>query len=252
MMTLPTRSFLMGALTKTGIAVFLAVFLLGGCTTYERKVVPLKMPEAYVNATKVAGATIAAKPYEKEEAAAAFGFDILGAGILPVQVIFDNTGNHTLEVVTARTLLVDEENNLWPVLDQQMAVERLNKATELGKVLPEAGKGGLLAGAAGAVIGAAIGIATGENVGAAAGKGAALGAAAGLTLGGAKGATDTDVRGQIREDTQNLALSGRRIAPGQLTHGFIFFPGEAKKPRELRVGIRATDTNTLYPLSLRF
>ena len=141
------------------------------CTTYERQVVPFKMPAAYPNATAVADATIAAKAYDNgEEASAAFGFDIRGAGILPVQVIFDNTGNHPLEILSDKTLLVDEENNLWPILDERMAYDRLQEdGTRQGGARGR--EGGLLAGAAGAVIGAAIGIVTGTNVASAAGKG---------------------------------------------------------------------------------
>lgn len=235
------------------LAALLAILSLSACTAYERKVTPFKMPAAYLNATAVAGATIAAKAYDdKEEAAAVFGFDIRGAGILPVQVVFDNAGNHPLEIVAGKTFLVDEENNLWPILEQGMAYDRLNKATELGKVIPEAGKGGLLGGAAGAVIGAAIGIVTGQNVAAAAGKGAALGAAAGATMGGVKGLTDSDVRGQIQEDLRSRSLSAQTIVPYQVAHGFIFYPGESKKSKELRISIRATDTKQVYPLTLRF
>jgi hypothetical protein len=231
----------------------LTVVWLSACTTYERQVVPFKMPAAYPNATAVADATLAAKAYDnKEEATAAFGFDIRGAGILPVQVIFDNTGNHPLEILTDRTLLVDEENNLWPILDERLAYDRLSKTTELGKVVPEAAKGGLLAGAAGAVIGAAIGIVTGTNVAAAAGKGAAVGAAAGITMGGAKGLGESDVRQQIQEDLRNRSLEKRAIAPHEVAHGFIFYPGEAKKPKELRISIRTVDTKHVYPLILKF
>jgi hypothetical protein len=231
----------------------LTVVWLSACTTYERQVVPFKMPAAYPNATAVADATLAAKAYDnKEEATAAFGFDIRGAGILPVQVIFDNTGNHPLEILTDRTLLVDEENNLWPILDERLAYDRLSKTTELGKVVPEAAKGGLLAGAAGAVIGAAIGIVTGTNVAAAAGKGAAVGAAAGITMGGAKGLGESDVRQQIQEDLRNRSLEKRAIAPHEVAHGFIFYPGEAKKPKELRISIRTVDTKQVYPLILKF
>jgi hypothetical protein len=239
--------------SKAAIALFLMVFMIGACTSYERKIVPFKMPDAYSNAVKIAETTIAARAYDsKEDAAAAFGFDILGAGILPVQVIFDNAGNHPLEVVAGKTFLVDEENNLWPILDQGMAYDRLNKATQLGRVAPEAAKSGLLAGAAGAVIGAAIGIVTGQNVAASAGKGAAVGAAAGITLGGAKGMAESDVRGQIREDLQNRSLSAQTIAPGQVAHGFIFYPGESKKPKELRISIREKDTDRVFPLILKF
>ena len=236
-----------------GAALLPIVFLIGACTTYQRTVVPFKMPGAYPNAQTAAGAKIAAKAYdEKDEAIAAFGFDILGAGILPVQVVFDNQGTGTIEIVADKTFLVDVDSNLWPILDQEMAYDRLNKASEFGKVLPEAGKGGLLAGAAGAVIGAAIGIVSGENVAEAAGKGAAAGAAVGLTLGGAKGIADSDVRGQIREDLQNRSLTLRGIAPHQIAHGFIFYPGEAKKAAELRLTIRNASTKALYPLVLKF
>lgn len=239
--------------TMAALLMLLTVVWLSACTTYERQVVPFKMPAAYPNATAVAGATLAAKAYDNtEEATAAFGFDIRGAGIFPVQVIFDNTGNHPLEILTDKTLLVDQENNLWPILDERMAYDRLSKKTELGKVLPEAAKGGFLVGAAGAVIGAAIGIVTGTNVAAAAGKGAAIGAAAGITMGGAKGMGESDVRQQIQEDLRNRSLEKRAVAAHEVAHGFIFYPGEAKKAKELRISIRAVDTKQVYPLILKF
>ncbi|MBE0557668.1 MAG: hypothetical protein IH628_10595, partial [Proteobacteria bacterium] len=151
-----------------------------------------------------------------------------------------------------KTLLVDGENNLWPVLDERMAYDRISRKTERGKVAPEAAKGGLLAGAAGAVIGAAIGIVTGRNVAAAAGKGAAVGAAAGVTMGGAKGMSDSEVQYQIQEDLQRRTLEKRAIPPHEVAHGFIFFPGEAKGARELRISIRTTDTRQVYPLIMKF
>ncbi|MDP2839566.1 MAG: hypothetical protein Q8O11_05870 [Syntrophales bacterium] len=154
--------------------------------------------------------------------------------------------------MTDKTFLVDEEANLWPILDQGMAYDRLSATTELGKVMPEAAKGGFLGGAAGAVIGAAIGIVTGQNVAAAAGKGAAVGAAAGITMGGARGLGESDVRQQIQEDLRNRALAKRAIAPHEVAHGFIFYPGEAKKPKELRISIQAMDTKQVYPLILKF
>jgi hypothetical protein len=238
---------------KALLVAVLSVIWLASCTSYERQVVPFKMPTAYPNATVVAEATIAARAYDKsEDASAAFGFDIRGAGIMPVQVIFDNTGNHPLEILTDKTLLADEENNLWPILDERMAYDRISRKTDLGRVAPEATKSGLLAGAAGAVIGAAIGIVTGTNVASAAGKGAAVGAAAGITMGGAKGLSDSDVHYQIREDLQKRTLEKRAVAPHEVAHGFIFFPGEAKKSKEIRVSIRTVDTKQVYPLVLKF
>jgi hypothetical protein len=244
---------MMKKLGMTVLVAVLSIVWIAACTTYERQVVPFKMPAAYPNVIAVADATIAAKSYDNnEEESAAFGFDIRGAGILPVQVIFDNTGSHPLEILTDKTLLVDEENNLWPILDERMAYDRLSRKTELGRVAPEAAKGGLLAGAAGAVIGAAVGIVTGTNVASAAGKGAAIGAAAGITMGGAKGLSDSDVQYQIREDLQKRTLEKRAVAPQEVAHGFLFFPGEAKKPKELRISIRAADTKQVYPLVMKF
>jgi hypothetical protein len=231
------------------LTIFLLAATLAACTSYERQIVPFKLPAAYPNALEAADAAIAAKAYgDKDEAATAFGFDIRGAGILPVQVIFDNKGGHSLEIMPNQTFLVDEENNLWPILDESLAYDRITKKTELGKVVPEGGKYGLLGGAAGGIIGAAIGIVTGTNVGEAAGKGAAVGAAAGLTMGGAKGLSDEEVRYQIRDDLQTRTLVKRAVKPKEIAHGFIFFPGEAKKSKELRLHLKAIDTGQVYPL----
>jgi hypothetical protein len=228
---------------------FAVVLMLAGCTTYERKVVPFKMPAAYPNAQEAAGATIASKAFDDgKEAKQAFGFDIRGSGILPVQVIFDNKGAHPLKIVPQQTLLVDAENNLWPILEASMAYDRVAKETEMGKVGPEAGKAGLLGGAAGAIIGAAIGIVTGYNVAEAAAKGAAVGAAGGVVAGGSRGLSDPDVRRQIREDLEQRALEDKPIPPRDIAHGFIFFPGEAKKAGELRLTLQELDTGKLHKL----
>ncbi|MBN1614905.1 MAG: hypothetical protein JW950_10610 [Deltaproteobacteria bacterium] len=238
-------------LAGAAAAVFLIVVV--ACTTYQRQVVPFKMPSAYPNAAEAAGAAIAAKAYDGvKEARDAFGFDIRNAGILPVQIIFDNKGGHPLEIVPERTLLADADGNLWPILDANLAYDRLAKETELGRVVPEGAKSGLLAGAAGALIGAAIGIVSGHNVGDAAMKGAAVGAAAGATLGGARGMSDVEVRGQIREDLQNRSLERRAIAPYEVAHGFVFFPGEAKKSQEIRLTLRALDTGEIYNVIMKF
>ncbi|MFB3924697.1 MAG: hypothetical protein ACE14T_01465 [Syntrophales bacterium] len=237
-------------------AVFLllaASILLLSCAKYERQVVPFKLPSAYPNATQAAGAEIAARAYDnKDEAASAFGFDILGAGVLPVQVIFDNKGTHKIEIIGNQTFLVDVDNNLWPVLDAGLAYDRIEKKTEFGKLAPEAGKGGLLGGTAGAIIGAAIGIVSGRSVGEAAMRGAAVGAAAGLTIGGAKGLSDPEARHAIRDDLQTRSLENRAVTPQEVAYGFIFFPGESKKAKELRLRVREVDTGKVHSLVLKF
>jgi hypothetical protein len=232
---------------------FICLALITNCTSYERQVVPFKMPESLPNAVTIDGAIIASRSFANAgEAKNAFGFDIRSAGILPVQVIFDNRSNHRIMIVPEQTFLIDEDSNVWPILDQSMAYDRLAKKTELGKVAPEAVKGGVLMGAAGAVIGAAIGIVTGTNVGEAAGKGAAIGAAAGLTVGGAQGLDmQNDVKIKIKEDLQSQSLQYRAVKPGELAYGFIFYPGEIKSAKVLRLQLKMSDTGQIYTYNMK-
>jgi hypothetical protein len=239
---------------RNALCFVLIVMIIAGLTgcQYKRQVVPLKMPAAYPNATDFAGATIAAKAYEDDsEASSAFGFDIRQAGLLPVQVVFDNKGGHSLEIVPNQTFLIDGDNNLWPVLESNLAYDRVAKKTELGKVAPQAAKYGTLAGIAGGMIGAAIGIVTGRNVGELALKGAAVGAATGAVAGGAAGLSNSDVKGAIREDLQKRTLENKPIKPQEIAHGFIFFPGEAGKAKELRLGLREKETNEFRSLIMK-
>jgi len=237
----------------TVIVTACALVALASCASYERKVAPFKMPEAYPNVKAVAGAIIASKAFDDpKEAMDVFGFDILGAGILPVQVIFDNQGSHPLEILSQRTYLIDVEKNLWPVLEESLAYDRIEKKTELGEIAPESTKGGLLAGAAGAIIGAAIGIVSGENVGDAAMKGAALGAAAGVLMGGTKGLTDRSAGQKIGEDLRTRSLERNPVPPNEISHGFIFFPGEAVKASELRLSLKEIDTGIQHTLIMGY
>ncbi len=243
------------AMRRTRILRFVSICILilfaAACTRYERQVVPFKLPAGYPNMTEVAGTQIAAKAFDtKKDAEAAFGFDILGAGVLPVQVVFDNKGKHSLEIIPDRTYLVDINNDLWPVLDSRMAYDRIEKKTELGEVAPKGAKYGALAGIAGGIIGAAIGIVSGGRVGEAAMRGAAVGAAGGLVVGGAQGMDTSEVRHAIREDLQTRSLQNRSIKPKEIAYGFIFFPGESKKTKELRLSVKELETGTIYPLNL--
>lgn len=235
----------------TAVCVFFAT---AGCARYERTVVPFKMPDSYANVQEVAGgALIASKAFDDPKGAReAFGFDIIGSGVLPVQVIFDNKSVHPLEIIPERTYLIDRERNLWPVIDAGLAYDRIAKKTELGEVAPEATKSGLLAGTAGAIIGAAIGIVSGHNVGDAAMKGAALGAAAGATMGGTRGLSDRSVERKIGEDLKKRSLDREPVPPHDISHGFIFFPGEAKGAGELRLSLKEADTGKQYTLVLEY
>lgn len=227
-------------------------FLVAGCGSHKRQVVPFRMPASYPNATKVAGATIAAKAYDDpKEAKEAFGWDIRGAGLYPVQVIFDNLSDHSMEIESSQTFLIDGENNLWSILDSSLAYDRATEKSDMARTAKAGVKPGILAGAAGALLGAAIGIVGGQNVGEAAGKGAALGAAIGATMGGARAAsTEGEARARISEDLAGKSLENKAIVPRSIAHGFIFFPGEANGAGELRLQLRVVETGDLYTIRL--
>ena len=238
--------------SRSCVLIIIVFFFAAGCTTYKTQPVSFKMPAAYPNATEVAGATVAAKAHDDpEEAKEAFGFDVRGAGLYPVQVIFDNTGDHSLQIEPSQTFLVDGGGNLWSIIDSSLAYDRVTEKSELSRIGREGAKTGFLTGAAGALLGAAIGIVSGENVLVSAGKGAALGGAIGATAGGAKAATSgAEARAEIREDLRGKSLENRAIPPGSIAHGFIFFPGEAEGAGELRLQLRVMETGDLSTIRL--
>ena len=225
---------------------------LAACTTsYKAKPLSFKLPNTYPNATKAAGATVAAKAYvDAQEAGEAFGFDVRGAGMLPVQVVIDNQGPHFLEINGPQSFLEDNEGNLWPVLSSNIAYERATKYAQTKQIFKEGAYSGFLGAAAGAVIGAAVGIVTGENVAGSAGKGAAVGAAAGATLGGAKGYGSNDARRTVIDDLHQKSLQAKAIEPKSLAFGFLFFPGEARSAKQLRLQVLEDDTGAAHVLML--
>jgi hypothetical protein len=83
-------------------------------------------------------------------------------------------------------------------------------------------------------------------------KGAAVGAAAGMTLGGAKGLSEGSPEQKISEDLQQRTLEKKPVPPEEVSHGFIFFPGEAKGASELRLSIREIDTGKQYNLIMKY
>ena len=229
------------------------IFLLAGaCTTYKRQPVSFKMPAAYPNATKVAGATVAAQAYDDpKEAKQAFGFDIRDAGLYPVQVIFDNLSEHSIQIEPSQTFLIDGEQRLWSIIDSSLAYDRIKKKSDMSRIAKAGVKPGILSGAAGALLGAAIGIVSGENVLESAGKGAAVGGAIGATAGGAEAAASgAEARAEISEDLRAKSLENRAVTPRSIAHGFIFFPGEAKGAGELRLQLRVIETGDIYTIRL--
>jgi len=230
---------------KKNIAIMIVLFLvLSACaTSYVAKPLPFKMPSAYSNSKEVGGAVIGARAYtDAKEAKENFGFDIINAGMLPVEVVIDNRGPHPLEIVGNQTFLEDRANNLWPVLDRNLAYERATKYAQTKETFSGAAHSGFLGAAAGAAIGAAIGILSGHDIGGTIGKGAAVGAAGGAVIGGSQAYDAGEARHTIVDDLQQKSMQSRAIAPNNLSYGFIFFPAEAKTAKTLRLQIVEKDT----------
>ena len=224
-----------------------------GCSTpYKVQPVPFKAPSAHENMASAGDASVAAKVYRNaEEAKKAFGFDILGAGMLPVQVVIDNQGNQQLEINGVQTFLEDKQGNLWSILSTQIAYERATKYSKTKEIVTEGASKGLLGAAAGTIIGAAIGIVTGDSVGEAAGKGAAAGAATGAVLGGIGGYTSDKARRSITTDLREKSLENKPIGPKSLAHGILFFPGEADSARLLRLQLIEKDSGVVHVVQLQ-
>jgi len=240
--------------TPTIILILLLTLISVGCSTaYKIKPLPLKAPAAFPNMVDIEGSQIAAKAFaDAKETNEAFGFDILSAGMLPVQVVFDNQGTHPLEIIDHQTFLEDAKGNLWPILNNKIAYERATKYAETKKIFQEGAYSGFLGAAAGSLIGGAIGIVSGSNVAEAVGKGAAVGAATGATLGGAKAYGSDDARREIISDLREKSLENKPVEPKDLAFGFLFFPGEAGSAKKLRLQIRETDTGKVHVLNMNF
>jgi hypothetical protein len=236
---------------KTMAAVLLILIQVGGCTAYNSQYVPFRPPEAYANKQEVDGVAVGAEAYlDKNTAKEAFGFDIRDCGLLPVQLILNNLSGKTLQIVGDHTFLLDAQGNYWQVVANQSAVDRIEKSTQLAALGKGAGGGALWGAAGGAILGAAIGIASGHNVGEAMGAGAALGGAGGAIIGTGKEATSTDRQTRILNDIRTKGLEGKTIPIDHLANGFLFFPGEAKTAKSIKLQLRELESGKVLNVTL--
>lgn len=223
------------------------IFLLSGCSFYESREVPFKPPSQYANLQVVADAKVAAESYSEEDRAKdVFGFNIRKAGLLPVQVVIENSGPNRLELVPEQTFLVDSSGGFWNLLDRRTAYERVEESSEFGTIAKGSAKKAFLGAAAGAIVGLAVGILDGGNVAEDIGRGAVVGAAGGAILGGVQEGTSDEPGRKIARDLANKELQNRIVEPGTLGNGFLFFPGEAPDATQLRIQFRDVTTNTLH------
>ncbi len=230
----------------TGVLAFVAC-----STAYKATPTSFKMPDSFNNVTNVSGAKVAARAFnDAGEAKKTFGFDIRGAGMLPVQVVFNNEGNHILKVNASQTFIEDTKGNLWPILSSKIANERATKYAVENKMIKDGAKHAFWGAAIGSVVGAAIGIVTGENVGSAVGKGAAVGAAGGAVIGSTKAYATDDSKEKVMDDFREKSLKNREIGPKTIAYGFLFFPGEAVSARQLRLQLIEEDTGNVSVVEL--
>ena len=224
---------------------------IAGCTSYKSQFVSFRPPEAYANKQDVNGVSLGAEAYaDKDEAKEAFGFDIRETGLLPVQLVMNNQSGMSLQIVTEQTFLIDAQGRYWQVVPNSVVLDRIEKSTQLAALGKGAGTGALWGAAGGAILGAAIGIVSGQNVGNVMGKGAALGGAGGAIIGTGNAATSNDRQISIVNDIRSKGLEGKSIPKDHLANGFLFFPGEAKTAKALKLQFREYENGSVHNVTL--
>jgi hypothetical protein len=207
------------------------------CSTYHPKIPPVPLPAQMGNSIEVQGAQMAARAYpDPDQAEQAFGFDIRGAGLLPVSLAIDNRSRAVIKVDPRQTFLIDRQGLAWPLLTADQAQNRVASAVALGETLKSGALDALWGGAASAITGFAIGLVLQNGYGPMLNK-AGVGAIAGAAAGGGSDAYALENR--IRQDLTGKSLRNQRLQPGDLAQGYLFFPGqeEAEGAVTLRLGL---------------
>ncbi|HIJ96048.1 MAG TPA: glycine zipper family protein [Desulfuromonadales bacterium] len=238
---------------KRFICMLIIASHLSACATYENRAISFRPPQDYTNFQNADGLMIGAESFsDKQTAEDAFGFDIRGAGLLPIQIVLDNASGQGIEVVSGQTFLIDGSNRYWKILANEEAIERVQKATESGAIGSGAGKGAAFGAAAGALLGLALGIVSGRNAAESMVKGGVIGGAGGAVIGGAGKAGDNrQQENKIANDVREKGVEGKIMQANALANGFIFFPAEAQSVKELRLQLRFRNSGVVKNINLR-
>lgn len=232
---------------------FCLLFIMACSKAFVAKPVRFKMPSVYGNAVRMDKTIAGAEVFNNSSAdKIIFGFDIHGAGMLPVQVVFENTGYVDYTVVVDQTFLEEINGNMWEALSGDIAKARATQHAQDKKALKEAGKKGVIAAAIGAVTGAIIGTLTRDSIGKSAGTGAAVGAGTGAIYGAVKALEKNDEEQKSLKNYKNTLIEHKPVRAGCITRGFLFFPGEAKKPKYLWLTIREALGGKTYNKKILF
>jgi hypothetical protein len=218
---------------------------------YEYRAVPVRPLSGYPGQAHVANASVGAVAfYSSQDLNALFGFDLKKAGVVPVQVMVQNSGPDSVTILEG-SRIEDAKGLVWDVLPSDVVYNRINDYTS-GSLDGEKGvKRTVTWGLAGAIIGAAVGVASGTNVGEAAGKGAAIGAGAGASsavLG--MGTDSSNTSGDVVRDFSSRSIDHRTVSAGAEASGFLYFPAESAQPRRLTLNFDAGGHRQTVTLNL--
>jgi len=231
------------------IVILFSLFVIAGCARYGHRVSPVPLPGAQPEHVAVNGVEMLAVAFlDKKTAEERFGFDVRGAGLLPVQLVIDNGSTQKVTINSGQTFLIDRIGQAWPLLSTKEAYQRVKSHVEMGETAKGTVKPAVLLGAAGALTGFAIGVLTGEDIGESVGKGTVLGGTAGALAGGT--AAYAAAPEKIRTDLAQRTLRNRPVKPGQLAYGFLFFPGRKEVTSAQRLRLAVTIGEETHVLNL--
>lgn len=186
--------------------------LMAACAAGENGAPSIRPPQEFINYQNASGVMIGGEAHgDQKMAESLFGFDILGAGILPVQLVLDNRSGQGVEVVANRTYLVARGDERWKPLQNTEALARVGWDV------------------------------TGKDKD----KDIVPGTAAGALLEHA--ISPLPPPGKLLKK----GIEGKLIPSGGTASGFLYFPGEAVAARELRLQVRFRESGQRETLVLR-
>lgn len=185
------------------------------------------------------GAELAEDPKQIEEV---FGADIRAAGVLPLQLIIENKGAQTIEIVAGQTCLIDDDNRYWRPLSTQAAAEKLDRAEPAAAVVQ--GKTVKTAKVSDAVMEMAVAMISRHGAQAPVSK-PEPSAGPAKPQGEKQGAVDKP------DKKRDKGIDGRIMTTGSLMRGYLYFPGDIRLARELRIQIKSRDDGRLQTFTLK-
>lgn len=163
----------------------------------------------------------------------AFGFDIRGAGLLPIRLAIANQGSSVARIDAPQTFLIDRRGLAWPLLTLDQATARLKTAGGIGQARESDARPWTRAPET--LTGFALDVVPRNGTDPAGTQSGGLGAWFGLG-GGAPLPLET----RVRNDLMGRFPRNPNLTPGQTADGYLLFPGqtgEAQGILSIRLGV---------------